>query len=179
MTAPFFCYAPVYLVPRPVIRDDDSSHEESPKNNMNNVLLWAAKENKLHSAQCALGGGANIDYQDDKGKTSLMHAIIRGNDAMVKLLLDKKADPNKTNCDNKTPLMLALANLDSESCRYLLQYGAVTHSPNYNALHELIKKYTDHAAILDKNSFIQQQKIAARDLINLVLYYGYEKNYSY
>ncbi len=70
-----------------------------------------------------LENGANPNAADKWGQTVLGSAIEEGNREIVKLLLEYKADVNKKSYD-RTPLQMAMRNLDLETAEMLLQNGA-------------------------------------------------------
>ena len=93
-----------------------------------NYDLWlAAKSNNIAKATQALANGAEVDQQDNDGKTALMEAAWRGNSKIVKLLLaTNKVDVNQQDNNGETALMGA-----SGSCYFpevviiLLESGVV------------------------------------------------------
>lgn len=68
---------------------------------------------------------ANIDQVDTDGNTALMIAAGRGNNKIVKILIDAGADVNKTNKDNENALAFARRRSNSYTVRILHQAGAV------------------------------------------------------
>ncbi len=65
---------------------------------------------------------AQIQAKNQHGATPLMHATLYASPESVKLLLDHGADPNATDNDGLTALMLAVSNL--AKVRLLLEHGA-------------------------------------------------------
>lgn len=54
-----------------------------------------------------LNEGADIDYKDAEGNTTLMNAVESGRIDLVRLLIEKKADVNVRNSKGLSPLMIA------------------------------------------------------------------------
>src|SRR5262249_58866336 len=76
---------------------------------MDQALFEAARGGDLETAERLLESGADVNQGDEQGWTPLNFASGRGNLAMVKLLIEKGADPFKTGRDNRTPYTIALA----------------------------------------------------------------------
>ncbi len=73
----------------------------------NDMLLHASSINNIEYVQKALDQGADINSQDD-GYTALMRSVMRGHEAIVKLLLENNANPNVQNNIAQTALMLVV-----------------------------------------------------------------------
>ena len=73
-----------------------------------------------------LDQGAEINHQDEMGRTPLIMAISYDNRIMVKLLIANGADVNKPDSSGKTPLMLANERKITEIIRLLKRNGART-----------------------------------------------------
>jgi len=84
------------------------------------------------SARCLLGHGAQVDYRlFPCGRTPLMYASARGNNAVIDTLLRAGADPSLRETlpaysydRDFTPLHYAARNGDAESVRLLLEAGS-------------------------------------------------------
>ncbi|XP_059145822.1 protein phosphatase 1 regulatory subunit 12C-like [Physella acuta] len=66
----------------------------------------------------------DINGLDTSGLTPLHNAVLEGNLAAVKLLIQHGADVNKKDVDTWTPLHAACANGEADIARYLLSKGA-------------------------------------------------------
>ncbi len=88
------------------------------------ALMWAAAEGHVEVAKVLLAAGAdpnlrsrvseltkrkNADFPSG-GFAALHWAARNGNEAMIKLLIEHKANINVTNGDGSTPMMLAIVN---------------------------------------------------------------------
>ncbi len=60
----------------------------------NQDLLKAVKSGNANAATAALNAGADVNFKDELGRTPLFYAAARGNIALAKLLVAKKASPN-------------------------------------------------------------------------------------
>ena len=83
-----------------------------------------------------LARGADIDYRCAKmeGATTLVNAVIKGDDMAVELLLEKGADPNISASDGSTALMAAALTQNARAARALLNAGADRHARNDEGL---------------------------------------------
>lgn len=61
------------------------------------LLVTAVNSGKLKVAAALLAAGADVNAADADGNTPLIHAVVNGNFAMVKLLLEQGADPTRRN----------------------------------------------------------------------------------
>lgn len=66
---------------------------------------------------------SNVDYVSSEG-TALMAAVFKGNARLVKLLLEKKANPNLTNNQGVSALIYAVQFKNAEMIRLLLEHNA-------------------------------------------------------
>ncbi|MEJ2317473.1 MAG: ankyrin repeat domain-containing protein [Gammaproteobacteria bacterium] len=88
-------------------------------------LMYAVKSGNLAVAGLLIKSGANVNRPLDKSLMSpLMMAAFRGDNAMIKLLLDNKADIEQTNSASETALMMAINRQRIESVKLLLKRGA-------------------------------------------------------
>ena len=89
------------------------------------MLIQAAQKNQLNQAKRAIEKGANVNFKTDYGQTALFFACDRGNIELVKLLLEKGADPNvKDTFYNATPLTWAEQRQRSDIALLLFKNGA-------------------------------------------------------
>lgn len=61
------------------------------------LLITAVNSGKIKTVSALLAAGAEVNTPDAEGNTALMHAVVNGHYAMVKLLLEHGADPALTN----------------------------------------------------------------------------------
>ena len=77
--------------------------------------------------------GSNIEEKDKGGNTALIIAAMSGNQAMVKMLLDRGADTEARNHGGHTALMRASARGRFETCKILIDIGnADVHATDNN-----------------------------------------------
>lgn len=95
----------VARIGRGVERAADSGEEHA------RAYLQAAKNGDLQSVTRFLDSGIYVDTcfigDETHGYTALMYAAKRGDLTMIRLLLDRKADPTQSNEIGQTPLDLA------------------------------------------------------------------------
>ncbi len=87
----------------------------------------AAKDGDPSIVNMLLKAGANIN-EINRGYTALMFAVMRGNEDVVSLLIDKKIDINARNNSGKTALDIAKDNRKSGIVELLKKAGA-TETP--------------------------------------------------
>ena len=75
-------------------------------------------------AEVLIGNGADVNKADNKGDTSLIHAVNRKNNEMVRVLIDNNADVNQGDKDGETPLILAVDRENVEVVTMLLRAKA-------------------------------------------------------
>lgn len=87
-------------------------------------LPFAAKNGLFTSVCWLLDIGANVEEQDEDGRTSLSLAAEQGHDSIVQLLLVRKAKVDSTDNSGRTPLEWAARGLQSSTIQRLRKYGA-------------------------------------------------------
>jgi hypothetical protein len=108
-------------------------------------LFVAAEDGDLQRVQAALAAGARIDIAAQGGWEALMYAVSRGDPAIVQLLIQRGANPNRredmmgsrcldpcvadtcrgwVSTDGRTPLMTAAVSGHAEVVHVLLEAGA-------------------------------------------------------
>jgi len=99
--------------------------EESPL-----TLHEAAKMGDLKAVQEFLGRKKPLDSQDHKGITALGYAIGANRIAVVKLLLDNRANPFAVDSSGNSGLHYAAGYGRKELCEYLLKVGTSVTQTN-------------------------------------------------
>lgn len=84
----------------------------------------AARDGDPEKVQALISEGAVIDAQSERGETSLILAILAGNDAIAELLLEKGAAIDGRNAGGFTPLHAAAYAGDAAIAELLLERGA-------------------------------------------------------
>merc|ERR1712038_73343 len=105
-------------------------------------LIVAAANGHKDIVQILLDNGANIDYQDNLGRTALMLAAGNGHKDIVQILLDNGANINQQNNYGETALTRAALNGKKDVVQFLLDRGANTR---------LKTKYGDTACTWNRN----------------------------
>ena len=75
-----------------------------------------------------------LEYKNtlnEYGSGILHYAVWSGNNNCVKVIIEKKGDPNIKNVMGETPLMWAVRRLDIDNIEYLLNNGADPTIKNY------------------------------------------------
>lgn len=71
------------------------------------ALIAASREGAGDAMKWLLRHGAEVDVRDGRGSTALLVALMSGNSAGARVLLDAGANPNATNLDGYSPLSFA------------------------------------------------------------------------
>lgn len=87
------------------------------KNELDAALFHAIDMEDVPALREALAAGADVEAMDAKGNTPLHNAIVTGNAALTRLLLEAGADPNRDNENSHPPLVL-VAKLESPLMRW-------------------------------------------------------------
>jgi ankyrin repeat protein len=80
--------------------------DEYGRNNLFNLLI----EGNISKVKEDIFRGANVDFQDDNGWTALHFASQEGHIEIVRLLLEKGANPNLHDIHGNGPLWTAIMN---------------------------------------------------------------------
>ena len=109
-----------------------------PDGKFDSALLCAGRKGNIAAVVYLLGKGANVDASptpqregDYSPLTSLQMAVDRSDDAMVRLLLERRADPSRRSAERGgdaylTPLQMAAAKRDFAIVRLLVDANATT-----------------------------------------------------
>ena len=90
--------------------------------NSSDALYVAIRTNNLARLGAMTADRASVDAKDDRGITPLMYAAWVGSPEAMTLLLDRGADPNLTNSNGSSALMLSITELPK--VKLLLARGA-------------------------------------------------------
>ena len=113
----------------------------------NEDLVIAAQEGQISNVQTLLNAGAKIEYQNDQGITAFIAATQEGHAPIVEFLIEKKANINRPNADNQTPLLLAVLMRQPISLIKTLLDAGVNVNPEKSQLDETPLKSAIHGAI--------------------------------
>ena len=93
--------------------------------------LWTlCYDGKLDEVRAELARGGDVNSKDSFGSTALMHAVYRGHNSIVKLLLEQPAvKVNEKNSGGCTALHYAASGNNPEGARMLLLHPGF-NSPN-------------------------------------------------
>eukprot|EP00210_Caulerpa_lentillifera_P005401 g5163.t1 len=143
----------------------------------NSLLDKAAQCDSIESAKVLLRHGANIEYKNNDGFTSLMHAALNGSTRVAQLLIDNGADIVSRNNVSWSPLHLASFSNRIQITKILIDKGAdieAKDSLKRTPLHVTVGSDSSQAAKVQHSTFHfvlllnLQALIAARANINSV-----------
>jgi ankyrin repeat protein len=108
---------------------------QSTSNSLDTQLVKAAWDGNAVLVRQLLAQGANIDFNDNDGVFTALHAaVIKSQAEVVKLLLEKGAKTEIQDLIGNTPLiwaaMLSNATEDNEVVKLLLAHGAKIDAKN-------------------------------------------------
>ncbi|MEF9872828.1 MAG: ankyrin repeat domain-containing protein [Glutamicibacter sp.] len=86
-------------------------------------LFAAVNRGKLKDVKSALKDGADLDAQDEAGRTALMRAVINKNPAIAKTLFEAGSDPDKKDDFYESPFLRASANGQVETLTAVNRMG--------------------------------------------------------
>ena len=129
---------------------------------INSTLVWAAEYERIDVVGRYIHKeGINLDIKDVRGYTALHWAAIKGNTAIMRLLLDaKKSDINCRDKDENTPLLLAVAHGQDKAVALLLEKepGNTINCKNRRGETPLIR------AVIDGKKEIAQMLLAVKGI---------------
>lgn len=96
----------------------------------NGAIYWAGVKGKTSVLRCLLENGGDVNLPNRKGNTVLIMSSLFNHIDTVALELQKGADPNITNNDGWSPLMLACEKGNNEIIASLLRFAGI----NVNSL---------------------------------------------
>jgi ankyrin repeat protein len=149
------------------------------------ALMWAAAEGHVDVVDALLDKGANpnlkarstelttrstrADYPTG-GFTALHWAVRNGNEAVVRRLVEAKADLNITNADGATPMMLAIINDRFDLAATLVELGADANDGSLYYAMEMRDATTDWRARDGSRLRVDHpNKMTALDLAKVLL----------
>jgi ankyrin repeat protein len=125
---------------RELLKDGQKADED---NKRWTALIWAARSGSVEAINVLLDAGADVNQPgptgDDWDATPLQHAILQRQPAVVRLLLDRGADPNRAAGGSPSPLFLAAGDTDPTIVRLLLAHGADPSVENENGATPLLR----------------------------------------
>ncbi len=92
---------------------------------MSYKLIDAAIEGNLAEVERLIDAGADVNFQDELGKTALMCAALKGHTDICKLLLEHKAEVDMKDEYGQTALMWAEREIHTETANFLKSYVAL------------------------------------------------------
>jgi len=125
-------------------------------------LIDVVEANDIETAAALLRDGADVNEPDSEGTTPLMYAVLKGNDGMVKLLLEYLADVRKVNRRRDTALSMCAASTTTgtvPTMKMLLASGANVNTYDCNGRTPLML-----AVMADRPEFLSVLAEAGADL---------------
>jgi hypothetical protein len=119
-----------YLIAQPnlninLITEDDDGDNHSVLMQILNSCSLPSEESLKQVVQLVLAHPQLvIDLKDNHNQTALMYAAEDAPASVVRLLLDKGANPNQANLMGMTALMISAREADIEKVKLLLEFGA-------------------------------------------------------
>ena len=99
---------------------------------INKVIDDLGSENSVPLARALINKLGKTDIADEDGNTLLMHAVARGNQPLVAMLLSEGASPNALNKEGFAPIHLASSNGDDVAVYSLMMSGGNPNLPDNN-----------------------------------------------
>ena len=116
-------------------------------------LLGAAVLGSVDATRKALARGASVECKNGAGQTALLLATEAGNFAVMKLLLEHKANPNAADMNGWTPLHCACYLAQQDATCLLTQHGADPNQPaqyviRHHALLEFVQNFQSYYVLI-------------------------------
>ena len=104
-----------------------------------NALNVSITSDRPDITEILLSYGANPNYRDPSGRTSLVYAVVT-NEEILRMLLAHGADPNIADKNKRTPLMLAALDVGTEPgiMEALIAYGADINAQDEDGMTALL-----------------------------------------
>ena len=104
-----------------------------------NALNVSITADRPDIAELLLSYGANPNYRDPSGRTSLVYAVVTSEE-ILRVLLSYGADPNIADNNKRTPLMLAALDVGTEPgiMEALLEHGADINAQDEDGMTALL-----------------------------------------
>jgi ankyrin repeat protein len=161
------------------------------------ALMWAAAQGHADAIRFLIEHGADVNAQSKQekakpygtagpgakvpenlqsgGLTPLLFAVREGSLPSVKVLMDAKADVNRTSGDGSSPLLVAVLNGRYDMARYLIDKGAnvsLANQKGWTPLYLAVKHRTNETGTIPVPPNADQ----ALDFIKFILDLGAEVN---
>ncbi|KAK9763693.1 hypothetical protein K7432_009404 [Basidiobolus ranarum] len=144
-------------------------------------LMLASIENQPAIVESLLDHGAHIDASDNERQTSLILATRLGHQEVVRILLQRGANPNLTmGPQNRTSLMIAIENEQNEIFNMLIQHEANHGYPDLRLRTPLMyaaEQGRDHMlqTLIEKGARIQDRDGEDSSAVMLASYKEHQK----
>lgn len=124
---------------------------------INNNLLTAVNDNNLSQVKVLLEQGADIDYQNRYGRTSLHLSLLNADIRCLQYLLVQQPNVNQQDFFGLTPMHIAVCHNKSEAIKFLLDKNPdtsikdnlgrtvfdITKKYNKKSIHNLLELYSE------------------------------------
>ena len=151
----------------------------SEQEKLNGLFIQTCKNQtaSLINIRNLLEKGANVNARDERNRTPLIWACIKGHDNIVPLLLSKGAVVNTIDGAGNTPLMIACMNGKQDIVNYLLNAGAhVNASRPQNGGTALMVACINNNIKGVKRLLVAGADINAKDIRGRTVFSFYAKN---
>jgi ankyrin repeat protein len=120
--AAMMLFAVLFVCWLPTRKEAQRENAETSQRDLNEAV-W---QNDPTRVEKLLASGLSVETQDVAGSTLLLTAAEKGQTRIIKILLDRGANPNVTTdrYGHRTPLLWAVSNADVDSIKALLEHGA-------------------------------------------------------